>query len=267
MSSQHMGNRWSTTRFVALTEIEMRALFSEGKSLLSSLLLEPMVQMLLLAAGLQGLIGDGDNFYQEHSYIAFVLPGLLMLQALRGFSRTMYRTVLDRQWGMLTIKRMAGAGGAGYAGSKIAAPMLALVIQITVMYALGFAMGARYDALNMLLAGMLCLVAVSFWASVAIIVTGFVKDYVTRDMIVTWLMLPLGLAAPVFYTLESAPTYIQWIARFNPLAYQVEAARTMLLDGTFTRAAAAMIALTLIATVAAVVSVSHGDAMTSEGGR
>ena len=145
-----MASGWSMRRFVALTEIELRAVMSEGRSLVSSLLLEPVVQLVLLAAGLQGVIGGGDDFYRGFTYTGFVLPGLLVLQALRGFSRTMYRTVLDRQWGMLTIKRLAGAGGAGYAASKMAAPALALMVQISVMFALGYAMGARYEPKNIM---------------------------------------------------------------------------------------------------------------------
>lgn len=262
-----MASGWSMRRFVALTEIEIRAVMSEGRSLVSSLLLEPVVQLVLLAAGLQGVIGGGDDFYRGFTYTGFVLPGLLVLQALRGFSRTMYRTVLDRQWGMLTIKRLAGAGGAGYAASKMAAPALALTVQMSVMFALGYAMGARYEPPHMMLASLVCIVAVAFWASLAMIVTGFVRDYVTRDMIVTWLMLPLGLAAPVFYTLDAAPVYLQWIARFNPLAHQVNAVRALLLEGTWTGSATVMVALTIATVAGAVWSVSHGDAMRSEGGR
>lgn len=259
--------RWSLQRFIPSTEIELIALFSEGKSLVSSLLLEPVVQLMLLGAGLQGLIGGGDDFYHGHSYLTFVLPGLIILQALRGFSRTMYRMVLDRQWGMLTIKRLAGAGSAGYTLGKIVAPMLALLVQSFALIALATAMGVRIPVTNIALGLMFGMIAVGFWAAIAIIITGFVKDYVVRDMVVTWLMLPLSLAAPVFYQLDTAPTYLQWIASINPLAWQVEALRAMMLNGEITVAAMATILLTIAAVVAAIFSVSWGDALMSEGGR
>lgn len=259
--------RWSLQRFTPLVEIELRALFSEGKSLLSSLLLEPVVQVVLLAAGLQGLLANSAGFYAGHSYLEFVLPGIFGLHALRGFSRTMYRTVLDRQWGMLTIKRLSGAGGVAYTLSKVAAPALALLVQVVVVTGLAVLMGARFSLPHVVGAALISMVTVVFWAAVAIIITGFVRDYMTRDMIVTWMMLPLSLSAPVFYSLDSAPTYLQWIARFNPLAYQVQAIRDMLLDGTFHVAGLIMVALTIIISVGAVVSVSRGDALTSEGGR
>ena len=267
MNRTLMGQRWSLKRFVPLAEIELIALFSEGRTLVSSLLLEPVVQFVLLAAGLQGLIGGGDNFYGEHSYLAFVLPGLIILQALRGFSRTMYRTVLDRQWGMLTVKRLAGSGAAGYALSKIVAPIIALLVQAVVLIALATAMGVRLSVSNSILALAFGGIAVGFWAAIAIVVTGFVRDYVVRDMVVTWMMLPLSLSAPVFYQLDTAPTYLQWIARFNPLAWQVEALRSMLLDGAFSSTALVTIAMAIVAMVAAIFSVSWGDALASEGGR
>lgn len=263
----HNTHRLSLRRFVPLAEIEMLALFSERRTLVSSLLLEPVVQLVLLAAGLQGLIGGGDDFYRGHSYLAFVLPGLIMLQALKGFSRTMYRTVLDRQWGMLTIKRLAGAGGAGYAFSKIIAPTSAMLVQSVVLVALALMMQVRLSALNLTVGLLIGVIAVAFWAAIAIVITGFVRDYIVRDMVVSWMMLPLSLAAPVFYTMETAPTYLQWIARFNPLAWQVEALRAVMLDGQITTSAVVMAVLTGVAMTAAVLSVSHGDALTSEGGR
>lgn len=263
----HNTHRLSLRRFLPLAEIEMLALFSERRTLVSSLLLEPVVQLVLLAAGLQGLIGGGDDFYRGHSYLAFVLPGLIMLQALKGFSRTMYRTVLDRQWGMLTIKRLAGAGGAGYAFSKIIAPTSAMMVQSVVLVALALMMQVRLSALNLTVGLLIGVIAVAFWAAIAIVITGFVRDYIVRDMVVSWMMLPLSLAAPVFYTMETAPTYLQWIARFNPLAWQVEALRAVMLDGQITTSAVVMAVLTGVAMTAAVLSVSHGDALTSEGGR
>lgn len=263
----HNTHRLSLRRFLPLAEIEMLALFSERRTLVSSLLLEPVVQLVLLAAGLQGLIGGGDDFYRGHSYLAFVLPGLIMLQALKGFNRTMYRTVLDRQWGMLTIKRLAGAGGAGYAFSKIIAPTTAILVQSVVLVALALMMQVRLSALNLTVGLLIGVIAVAFWAAIAIVITGFVRDYIVRDMVVSWMMLPLSLAAPVFYTMETAPTYLQWIARFNPLAWQVEALRAVMLDGQITTSAVVMAVLTGVAMTAAVLSVSHGDALTSEGGR
>lgn len=260
-------NRWSMQRFITLTEIELIALFSEGRTLVSSLLLEPVVQFTLLAAGLQGLIGGGNDFYNGHSYLAFVLPGLIVLQTLKGFSRTMYRTVIDRQWGMLTIKRLAGSGGAGYTLSKIVAPMAALLVQVIVLVGLAFAMGVWVSITNLVIGMLLTLVAVAFWAALAIVVTSFVRDYVVRDMVVSWMMLPLSLAAPVFYTLDTAPTYLQWIARFNPLAWQVDALRSVMLDGVLSSSTVWMAGLTVVAIFAATLSVSRGDALTSEGGR
>ena len=266
-SPSSLSRQWSVRRFIPVTEIELQALSREGRALVSSLLLEPVVQFVLLAAGLQGLLGAGEDFYHGHSYQAFVLPGLMALQALGGFSRTMYRMVLDRQWGMLTIKLMAGAGGAGYALGKIVAPALAFLVQMAVLVALALGHGMRFEFTNLMLTTFLGIAAIAFWCALAIVVTGYVRDYVIRNMVVSWLMLPLGLAAPVFYTLDAAPVYLQWIARFNPLAWQVESLRQALLVGELASGTIWMIALTVGAIVAAIVSVSRGDALTSEGGR
>lgn len=258
--------RWSLRGLRPTAEIEMIALFSEGRSLISSLLLEPMVQLLILAAGLQGAI-SAAGFTGSVSYITWVFPGLIALQTVRAFNRTMYRTVLDRQWGMLTIKRLAGTGGAGYTLGKITPSAAALLPQIAMLFGLAVIMGSRFSVANALVTTALALIAALFWSALAVVITGFVRDYVVRDIVVTWVMLPLSMAAPVFYPIETAPTYLQWIARFNPLAYQVETLRGTLLHGTFTATGYVMIALTVVIVPIAVRSVSHGDALSSQGGR
>lgn len=258
--------RWSLRGLRPTAEIEMIALFSEGRSLISSLLLEPMVQLLILAAGLQGAI-SAAGFTDSVNYITWVFPGLIALQTVRAFNRTMYRTVLDRQWGMLTIKRLAGIGGAGYTLGKVTPSAAALLPQISMLFVLVSLMGSRFSVVNGIVTAVLALIAALFWSALAVIITGFVSNYVVRDIVVTWVMLPLSMAAPVFYPIETAPTYLQWIARINPLAWQVETLRSMLLYGTFSSGGVVMIVITAAVVPVAIMSVSHGDALGSQGGR
>ncbi|MCA9834278.1 MAG: ABC transporter permease [Thermomicrobiales bacterium] len=255
---------WRLHGFRPTAEIEIVALLSEKKTLISSLLLEPVVQLVILAAGLQGAF-QGAAF-TDH-YITWVFPGLVALQTLRAFSRTMYRTVLDRQWGMLTIKRLAGVTGTGYTLGKIVPSAIALSLQLCTLFLLVLVMGARFAIVPVIGTVAMAIIAAIFWSALAIIITGFVRDYIVRDMVVTWVMLPLSMAAPIFYPIETAPTYLQWIARINPLAYQVDAMRNLLLYGQFQVTGIVMMILTLIVLPLAVRSVSHGDALSSQGGR
>lgn len=255
--------RWALRGFRSTSEIELIALLGQRKSLISSLLLEPVVQLMLLAAGLQGAMQGAP--FTDH-YMTWVFPGLLALQTVRAFSRTMYRMVLDRQWGMLTLKRLAGTSSAGYTLGKIAPSAIVLCVQMGSLFTLVLLLGSRFAPLPVLGTVVLALIAAIFWSALAIVVTGFVRDYHVRDVVVTWVMLPLSMAAPVFYPIESAPTYLQWLAKANPLTYQVEGMRDLLLHGQFDFTGGVMLLLSMVMFPLAVKSISHGDALSSQSG-
>ncbi|OOP63733.1 hypothetical protein BMF89_05490 [Arthrobacter sp. SRS-W-1-2016] len=48
-----------------------------------------------------------------------------------------------------------------------------------------------------------------------------IQSYSKRDLVITLTSLPVVLAAPLFYPLDSAPRYIKWLSAANPLTYQV----------------------------------------------
>jgi ABC-2 type transport system permease protein len=51
-------------------------------------------------------------------------------------------------------------------------------------------------------------------------------------MVLTFLILSMTFAAPVFYDLTNAPSYLQFLSHLNPLTYQVESLRAALLTNT-----------------------------------
>lgn len=118
----HPGNHallaspWSLAGFAVVAEFELRVLFATKANLVSDLVVQPLVYLVLLTAGLQNLIAS-DAQLDGGNYITYVFPGLLALQAVRAFASTVYRATAERRWGQLALKRLAGVGpSATYSG-------------------------------------------------------------------------------------------------------------------------------------------------------
>lgn len=247
-------------RLSALVEIELRAYLVNKQSLVSSVFIQPLVYFLLLAGGLNAVVTLGGA-YEETSYLAFVVPGLLALQAMRAMYHVVYRATIDRRWGLLAFKRLAGAGAMAYITAILVAPLVAQTIQTALLLLLASIMSTTYSWPNAVAGFVVSSSAVIFWAAAGIALTAFFRNYQQRDTVMTLLTLPLTFAAPVFYPLDSAPQYLRAIAAINPLSYQVEAAREAFLFGNIGWAFVVMVAMTTALTVIAVASLARGDMM------
>ena len=256
--------RWSLARFAPIAEIELKGFLQTKSGLLGDLLVGPIVWFALFAAGIGGTIStatDGD----PHAYLTFVLPGFLVLQGFGGFTRMIYRTTIDRKWGLLALKRLLGAGGLGYVLALMTVPVIGFLARAAAITAVAVPMGVTIAPGPYALAIALTSVLLSFWTALAILLTSLIRTYQQRDVLLGIIVLPMTFAAPVFYALDAAPAYLRVIALPNPLSYQVMAVRHVFNGENPGWWLAGALAATVAAIVAAVFSVTRGELLGQEG--
>lgn len=254
---------WSLAGSTVVVEFEVRALWGTKSTLISSLILEPILYMALLVAGLQGIISSAGGT-SASNYVTFVFPGLLALQTIQGFSRAMYRCTAERRWGLLALKRLAGVGPLGYVLAMTVTFIAAFLIQSIVATPIALLLGLQATLVGWLAAVVLGSVLLLFWSGLAIVMTAVIRNYQQRDTIIGLLMLPLTFSAPVFFSLETAPRYLQIVAQFNPLTYQVMAMRNALTGRVDPTILAISLGFSVLAVAAAVISISRGELLGPE---
>lgn len=99
-------------------EIELAAYSANKQMLVSSLLVQPIVYLLLLGGGLESVVDLEGKYGNVTSYLSFILPGLFALQGLGTVTHVIYRATIDRRWGLLAFKKLAG-GGIGLSGGSV----------------------------------------------------------------------------------------------------------------------------------------------------
>lgn len=103
--------------------------------------------------------------------------------------------------------------------------VLGYVTQAVVFYLIILAFRLHFTLFSFICMWGIGLISLFFWISLGTVITMFIKTYQMRDMVLTFLIMPLSFSAPSFYVLHDAPSFIQVLALINPLTYQLSAMR------------------------------------------
>lgn len=204
-------------RSLVLTKFHFLSMWN-WRSVYLGRFIEPIAFLILLGGGLSGSVAT-----EEGSYPAFILVGLICLVAFRAGTATVSDVANDRKWGIFAIYVMQGGGIAGYVGSLVLFAVSVFLAQVITLAGVAIVLfGAdvmQPDQLFQLIA--LGAVIVVGWVGFGAAAGARIQSYSKRDLVITLTSLPVVLAAPLFYPLDSAPQYIKWLSAANPLTYQV----------------------------------------------
>ncbi|MDR6939492.1 ABC transporter permease [Arcanobacterium hippocoleae] len=183
-----------------------------------SLAVLPMTYLGLLGVGLASAFGDG-------TYLNFVVPGAIVMQALSGLNRVVARTVTERRWGLAAFKLQSGVPKSAYLFGLIFPGIAIFAVQALILLVFAAILGVRYSLLTIAVMMFAAVLGALTWSLLSFVVASAVRNYQTRDFILTITIMPLTFAAPVFYPLDSAPLALKMLALINPLTYQVHLVR------------------------------------------
>lgn len=180
--------------------------------------IEPVAYLALLGGGLASSVQLGSG-----SYSTFIMAGMVCLVAFRAATAAVSDVANDRKWGVFAIFTMQGGSTFGYILSLVICAVLIFSAQVILLVAVALLLfGSDFFSIRDLghyfLIGNL---VTAGWVGFGAAAGARVQSYSKRDLIVTLTTLPVVLAAPLFYPLDSAPEYLKIISTFNPLTYQV----------------------------------------------
>ena len=211
------------TRQVALRYI--RALLRQPAWVGISLT-QPIIWLLLFGA-LFKRTAEIPGFTAD-SYIDFLAPGLIVMLAVSsaswigmGFIEDINRGTMDR---LLVSPIWRGALNLG----SVAQAVLSLVIQSLIVVALSLAVGAHFHNGIVGLAALLGVAALlgAVFASLSNGLAVLTRQRETLIGIVTMVTLPLTFLSTALMQESLLPSWIRSVAKFNPVNWAAEAARS-----------------------------------------
>jgi ABC-2 type transport system permease protein len=223
LASRILPNRITTFCLVELRRIR------HDRSELYTRAIQPALWMLLYGETFSRLhaIPTGDV-----SYLAFLAPGIMAQSAL--FIAIFYgiQIIWERDAGMLTKLLATPSPRSAIITGKAFAAGIRGLSQAIVVLALSaiLRVGLNWNPLNLIAAGCVVIIAAAFFACFSMVLAGLV---VKRDRLMgigQAITMPLFFASTALYPAEAMPPWIRWLTYINPLTYEVEALRGLLIN-------------------------------------
>ena len=180
--------------------------------------------MLLLMFG--HLVGGGRDIAGD--YVDYLVPGMLVLTMAFGLEGTMIAVTQDLNKGVIDrFRSMPMADGAVLVG-RSAADMLQSALGLTVMLAVGYAIGWRaHGGVAALLGAVGLLLLFRFamlWIGIELAMVAGRPELVQAVQILVW---PVGFLSNAFATPESMPDWLGAAVQWNPMSQTATAVRDL----------------------------------------
>lgn len=188
-------------------------------------LFQPICYMLLFAPLLKNLAG-APGFPRGGAYNVFT-PGLMIMMAIFGTGFAGFGMIARLREGVIERLRVTPISRLAMLLGIVAVDLLILLIQTALLVGIGLILGFRPDAGGLLLLLVLLLVGGLMMASCSYSLALLLKDQSALAAAVNLFALPLLLLSGIMLPLSLAPDVLQNVAKANPFAYAVNAARAL----------------------------------------
>jgi ABC-2 type transport system permease protein len=164
-------------------------------------------------------------------YLAFLAPGIIAQSAL--FISIFYgiQIVWDRDAGILAKLMVTPAPASALICGKAFAAGIRSVVQVIGVLIIAFLMGVHLTSnpLRILAAMAVVVLGAAFFACLSMSLAGLVRNRDRLMGIGQAITMPLFFASNALYPVDVMPQWLRWLSAVNPLSYEVNALRGLLL--------------------------------------
>jgi ABC-2 type transport system permease protein len=169
------------------------------------------------------------------SYLAFLAPGIIAQSAL--FISIFYgiQIIWDRDAGILAKLMVTPAPASALITGKAFAAGVRSVAQVIGVMALAYLMnvGLTINPLRILGAMVVVMLGAAFFACLSMTLAGLVRSRDRLMGIGQAITMPLFFASNALYPVDVMPAWLHALSRVNPLSYEVDALRALLIGTPF----------------------------------
>jgi ABC-2 type transport system permease protein len=166
------------------------------------------------------------------SYLAFLAPGIIAQSAL--FISIFYgiQIVWDRDAGILAKLMVTPAPASSLITGKAFAAGVRSVAQVIGVLVIAYLMGVALtmNPLRILAAMVVVVLGSAFFVCLSMTLAGLVRNRDRLMGIGQAITMPLFFASNALYPVDIMPRWLRWLSGVNPLSYEVNALRGLLID-------------------------------------
>ncbi len=188
--------------------------------------LNPLLYLLVFGIAMGAML-KSDSV--DKSYLFFLFPGLLCIEASNSLSRAIFMSSNHLKWGMIGLLTFTGCTLFEYLVSMVISAAILFYTQSIILGLVIYILGVA-PIISILKALFVASFGLLFWVPVGVIIGVAVKGYMQRDFISSIVVLPLMLTSPAFYNFENAPIILKYISYLNPITYHIAWVRSAFND-------------------------------------
>jgi ABC-2 type transport system permease protein len=218
------------TQMLAVADAEVRKLRHDPSELMTRAL-QPAIWLLLFGQVMAQVRGLGP---QNGRYLDFLAPGILAQSVL--FSAIFYgiAAIWERDLGVLHRYMASPAPRTALVLGKAVSSGVRGLSQAVIVYFLAIAMGIdiSFSPANILGVAAMIVVGSALFSTFSLIIACIVK---TRDRFMgigQVLTMPIFFASNAIYPIAIMPGWLRAVSSANPLTYEVDALRALMLQGS-----------------------------------
>jgi ABC-2 type transport system permease protein len=182
------------------------------------------------------------------SYLAFLAPGIIAQSAL--FISIFYgiQIIWDRDAGILAKLMVTPAPASALITGKSFAAGVRSVAQVVGVLALAYLMdvGLTINPLRIVAAMGIVMLGAAFFACLSMTLAGLVRSRDRLMGIGQAITMPLFFASNALYPVNLMPAWLHVLSRVNPLSYEVDALRALLIGTPFNPADIAVLVVAAV---------------------
>jgi len=214
-------------RMGAFALVELQKL-SHDRSELVTRMVQPALWLLIFGQTFSRLhVIDTDGV----PYLAFLAPGIIAQSAL--FISIFYgiQIVWDRDAGILAKLMVTPAPASALITGKAFAAGVRSVAQVVGVMVIAYLMGIHLTAnpIRILAAMAVVVLGSAFFACLSMTLAGLVRNRDRLMGIGQAITMPLFFASNALYPVDVMPSWLRWLSAVNPLSYEVNALRALLI--------------------------------------
>jgi ABC-2 type transport system permease protein len=164
-------------------------------------------------------------------YLDYLAPGVMAQSAL--FIAIFYgiQLIWERDFGILTKLLATPTPRAALVAGKAFAAGVRAISQVVVVLVLAAVLGVtfRWQPLSLLGSVAAVMLGSSFFASLSMTIAGLVRSRDRLMGIGQAITMPLFFASNALYPVDVMPQWLRWLSAVNPLSYEVNALRGLLI--------------------------------------
>ncbi len=217
------------TEVYAVTDAEVRKLRHDPTEILTRAI-QPAIWLILFGevmAKTQGLASGNTR------YLDFLAPGILAQSIL--FAAIFYgiSAIWERDLGVLHRYMVSPAPRSALVLGKALSSAIRGLLQAVVVYLLAWSLGVAIDFNPSHLIAVIFLISLgsALFSTFSLIIACIVKTRERFMGIGQVLTMPIFFASNAIYPIDIMPAWLKVVALANPLSYEVDALRTLMLQG------------------------------------